>query len=629
MNHLKTTMVLMLLLVLFISSSTFSQDNPYKLSREEQRINSMDLAPITNSPTLSTGKTQRTVSQQESAIVQEMKVLKESGNPANRDRIIELQKQIDAITGNSVTRTSNPYVGGGTSFAGNPVFYDNPLVNASRIFSGAVKGIATCTEQLGSTAGKIWVAVGVPGPTTGGDTVKIFSSVDNGITWTLNYYAWLGGTDRIQYDQMDIELIESASGTKYFHLIYGLRSTNGTGNYFAGGWSFSSASAGNLWGLAWPGGGSVNRYYNPRLTSDNAQYPTNAYIYVVASYDSTISTGHYNSQRFAYMLNPYSTTPAITYTAGNVYWNSTTAILEDLQSDIAWFRNSNDSLMFSYSNCPDSTKIFFSKMAVGTYVGGSAGGFIGGTQSTDRKSHASLSTNGNSNGSAICIFNQITGGFQSVKYFRTTNFSFAGTINESVLMGPPAGTAYAPGITGIRKGDSHYFGYIYYGTSVDTLRLTKVTMGGAFTVDRVFVNPNIILTATCAPRPGWRNVSNDSCFVVYCGSGPSNVWASGGCTGTVTGIGGNQTPVSYKLEQNYPNPFNPVTKISYALPVQGLVTLRVYDILGKEVATLVNETKNPGSYTVEFNASNLSSGVYFYKLESNSFSDIKKLMLIK
>jgi hypothetical protein len=629
MNHLKTTTVLTLLLVLFISTFSFSQDNPYNLSTEEQRINSMNLAPITNAPTLSTGNTQRTVSQQEEALVQEMKVLKESGNSENRDRIIELQKQIDAISGNSVTRASNPYIGGGTSFAGNPVFNDNILVNATRIFSGSVKGIATCTEQVGTTAGKIWVAVGVPGPTAGGDSIKIFSSVNNGISWTLNYYAWLGGTDRIQYDQMDLELIESSSGTKYFHLIYGLRSSNGSGNYFSGGWSFSSASPGNLWGLAWPGGGAVNKYYNPRVTSDNAWYSTNAYIYVVASYDSTTATGHYNTQRFAYMLNPYSTTPAITYNAGPVYWSSSTSLAEDLHSDIAWFRNTNDSLIFSYSNCPDSTKIFFSKMAVGTYVGGSAGGFIGGTDPTDRKSHASLSTNGNTNGSVICIFNQVSSTYQRVKYFRTTNFSFAGTINESVLMGPSTGTTYTPGITGIRKGDAHYFGYIYYGSSVDTLRLTKVSTSGSFLVDRVFVNPNIILTATCSPRPGWRNVANDSCFVVYCGSGPTNVWASGGCTGTVTGIGGNTTPVSYKLEQNYPNPFNPVTKISYALPVQGLVTLRVYDVLGKEVATLVNETKNAGSYTVEFNASNLSSGVYFYKLESNTFSDIKKLMLIK
>jgi hypothetical protein len=101
---------------------------------------------------------------------------------------------------------------------------------------------------------------------------------------------------------------------------------------------------------------------------------------------------------------------------------------------------------------------------------------------------------------------------------------------------------------------------------------------------------------------------------------------------TVTGVG-NQTivaiPEKYDLKQNYPNPFNPVTKISFDLPKQGFVSLRIYDVLGREIRTLVNEVKAPGVYNIDFDASTLSSGVYFYKLETNGFSDIKKMMLIK
>ncbi|MGC8858889.1 MAG: T9SS type A sorting domain-containing protein, partial [Ignavibacteria bacterium] len=88
-------------------------------------------------------------------------------------------------------------------------------------------------------------------------------------------------------------------------------------------------------------------------------------------------------------------------------------------------------------------------------------------------------------------------------------------------------------------------------------------------------------------------------------------------------------PMEYRLSQNYPNPFNPVTKISFDIPKQGLVTLKVYDVLGREVRTLINEVKNAGSYTVDFNASELASGVYFYKLEVNGFTDVKRMMLIK
>jgi hypothetical protein len=92
---------------------------------------------------------------------------------------------------------------------------------------------------------------------------------------------------------------------------------------------------------------------------------------------------------------------------------------------------------------------------------------------------------------------------------------------------------------------------------------------------------------------------------------------------------GNETPKEYKLEQNYPNPFNPSTKINYSVPKAGLVILKIYDMLGKEVSTLVNESKNAGSYTIVFNGSNLSSGIYFYRLSSGKFTDTKKLILVK
>ncbi len=85
----------------------------------------------------------------------------------------------------------------------------------------------------------------------------------------------------------------------------------------------------------------------------------------------------------------------------------------------------------------------------------------------------------------------------------------------------------------------------------------------------------------------------------------------------------------FNLEQNYPNPFNPSTRISWQSPVSSHQTLKVYDILGNEVATLVNEYKPAGSYEIEFNASKISSGVYFYKLQSGGFSKVKKMILMQ
>ncbi|MHB8581590.1 MAG: T9SS type A sorting domain-containing protein [Ignavibacteriaceae bacterium] len=86
---------------------------------------------------------------------------------------------------------------------------------------------------------------------------------------------------------------------------------------------------------------------------------------------------------------------------------------------------------------------------------------------------------------------------------------------------------------------------------------------------------------------------------------------------------------NYSLSNNYPNPFNPVTTINYTIAVKDFVTIKVYDLLGKEIATLVNEEKNSGSYSVEFNASKLSSGVYFYRMQAGGFVETKKLILLK
>jgi predicted extracellular nuclease len=91
----------------------------------------------------------------------------------------------------------------------------------------------------------------------------------------------------------------------------------------------------------------------------------------------------------------------------------------------------------------------------------------------------------------------------------------------------------------------------------------------------------------------------------------------------------NITPKSFKLSQNYPNPFNPSTVITYSIPNESSVSLKIYNMIGQEVKTLVEENKAPGTYNVNFNASNLSSGVYFYSLRAGNYYQVKKMMLIK
>jgi hypothetical protein len=139
-----------------------------------------------------------------------------------------------------------------------------------------------------------------------------------------------------------------------------------------------------------------------------------------------------------------------------------------------------------------------------------------------------------------------------------------------------------------------------------------------------FIHPHTFLTDRrrnyCAVPPFY--LSNQDAYAVHFGVDIEPV--SG-----VSKLINSQIPKEYKLEQNYPNPFNPETNISFDLPKTGFVTLKIYDILGKEIVTLVNGMKNAGSYTIDFDASSLTSGVYFYRLESNGFTATKNMILGK
>jgi len=126
-------------------------------------------------------------------------------------------------------------------------------------------------------------------------------------------------------------------------------------------------------------------------------------------------------------------------------------------------------------------------------------------------------------------------------------------------------------------------------------------------------------------------------FPYYCvvHGGPGGQGMSGVITvENATDVNDNSISVyKFELDQNYPNPFNPSTTISYQLPMSSKITLKVYNIVGDEVATLVNEEKSAGSYRVNFDASSysggLSSGIYFYKLQAGPYSGTKEMILLK
>jgi probable HAF family extracellular repeat protein len=165
--------------------------------------------------------------------------------------------------------------------------------------------------------------------------------------------------------------------------------------------------------------------------------------------------------------------------------------------------------------------------------------------------------------------------------------------------------------------------------SYDLRTIYAIPGSGAF-----FFHMDISLTANTSHQivPDWQDLVNTDV----------TIYVDNGIDGTIddtlmlknqiTNVedrGNLYIPKEYKLEQNYPNPFNPSTTIKYSLPKESFVNLKIYNLIGEEVATLVNEEKTIGNYVIEFDATALPSGVYFYRIQAGSFVETKKMILLK
>ena len=245
----------------------------------------------------------------------------------------------------------------------------------------------------------------------------------------------------------------------------------------------------------------------------------------------------------------------------------------------------------------------------------------GGLTYTDYFSGVSPTSNGANALLCITFVNSLTGwiggsNLDHQNLYKTTN----GGLNWVFQTNPVSSYTY-PQINDVKFIDANS-GFAAHGTPAAGAILYTSNGGTNWTIDNgtntwfdcLWINNNIM---------------------TYCGEGTGKVYYSNISTGIKkinTGV-----PDKFELSQNYPNPFNPVTNIKFAIP-RGSPTgtlgddkpvLKVYDILGKEIATLVNENLQQGTYEVKFDGSKLTSGVYFYRLKAGKFSETKKLMLIK
>lgn len=570
---------------------------------------------------------------EEIQLINEIRQLRETNDKSKLNQIQELESQLESLNPNSISKPGESYDGViEPAPHGNQVFPPEAIGNVEIFNSGTayVSSMATATEQIGTTAGRIWVAFSLQ-KSGEPDSLRVYYS-DNGINWIWYAQGKLGGTDQINWDEMDMEIIENTTGEKYIWIVYGYRIDAGAGRWRTGGLIMQSPTfGGTFYSLSWPGDDDTKRYYRLRITSDNSWYSSLAYVYMVASFDSSSGSARVNTQKTVRCTNPYTTTPAFSYKADKFWWYSgSNNYQRDLHSDIAFFRNGSDSIIVSFSNVPDSTKLFFAKSDIsnGPGTADGAGGFIGGNNPTDHKQFARLSSNGNDNGSVICVFRQNTNARWWISYYRTTNFGNFNTMNQAALQGSVTSHSYQPEIVGVRNKPKHYFAWRLDG-SPDSLRYIGTTNLGMWPQNIGMMNGQSIISGVQGPKPGFRYAADDSCFTIYAPTGPYDIWAAYGCSGPVSVEDNEPLPSEYALLQNYPNPFNPITTIKYSIPEQTFIKIKVFNMLGQEIATLVNQELQSGNYEVTFSAVNYTSGVYFYRIEAGNFVQTRKMILMK
>ncbi len=514
---------------------------------------------------------------------------------------------------------------------------NSEATNFTRITNSLIVANSISREGL---HGEIYAAVGFFGSPTSPDTLKIFRSVNNGLNFTL--VGSVAESDlKITNNGLDIEAV-SKGDSSYAYVAM---------NYTLGG-NKSSALIRvrqdglqfNVYGLF---GDASRKYTLGRITSDNSVFFSSPYIYFSVTLDSTVSgTRRLKSKLFSLQ---------------NIFANNTflmTGYQDAVNGQYGYYvaGAAPDSAKFESDIAFVNTEGDQDQLYTITVVRGIPGLFGSGstlcfTRSVDLgitvpalfttadagyyKENPRIATTGFLNNSLMVCVRRLYGGGDWDPYsFYTTNVTTGTPAFVGDYVNSTTDTTIGVSVAGrIKSNGSYLFAFNNRLNGPNDSKIYTRPFSNGIIGTQVQSNP-VNITGTNFygnPDAGFRNINNDSCLVIWGGTVGIGSYVTGGCTGgTFTGIGSSTVKADdYHLSQNYPNPFNPSTIINYSLPVQSNVLIKIFDVLGKEVAYIVNETQSAGLHSIEFNGVNLTSGVYYYRIEANDFADTKKMLLIK
>ncbi|MBS1519258.1 MAG: hypothetical protein JSS91_14330 [Bacteroidetes bacterium] len=450
------------------------------------------------------------------------------------DKMIELQKEIEKTNG--MTNTVSGKNDFGTLIPPdrfNPQETDN--INLSYVIeseNNLIAGLAAQVEQRGSSAGKIWVAVGLANGDTGmlamPDTIGIYYSDNNGVTYNL--YAKIAFSDhnKIDFDNMDMEIIENTSGTKYLHLVFSYTTNGGYGQRLIGYTVVSAPTLGYAGTTLFPPGFGLNSMYTKaRITSDNARFPFNPFVTIAVTQDSVSGGQHYFMTKICRVLSPFTVSPTLKYLSKSIY-SVSAGFNNSVFTDVANYHNGDDSLIFVLSSYPgyEYGLYFYKAYSNAVVYPAVSGSYI---PTYDNLEYATIAANGGTNQTGLMIT-------FSDNYFNTGDFDQWVLTTSNARNWSIASLDYSKynssrfgDVIGRRNADGSFAVTFknFYGNmeNISAYRFTGLNLSSnVYSLNTDYAN------SVTSPKPLFRYLNNDSCLNIW--SSFYSVSSTSGCTST-------------------------------------------------------------------------------------------------
>lgn len=395
-NMNKKSICFILLAIMLFSANTFSQNKKAPPQAGQPSVIKFETGGLT--------KTVNTeLSEEAIKIKSQIDDLKKSGKLNSADKINELRRQSEDLSKNTVTVNSD--MQNQNSVFKKVISGKSDNVTASQIFEGGyLIASATQVEQRGATAGKIWLIVGIgqgdTGVTATGDSLFLYSSVDNGQSFSLITALSAAPAVKVNRDELDMEIIENTTGTKYLYITLGYTTGGYSGDKKITLLTFDNLGNFNETVLSIPGYSASSDYFKPRITSDNSTYPSISYVTVAFMQDSISGPDHNLMPKFFRIYNPYTMSPAITYFPKGLF-TPVPSLSNDFraQTDIAYYNNSGDTIIFILSAYPgNGSGVYIYKAHGNTNVYPVYKATLGSVYAGDEIEYARIASNGgNSN----------------------------------------------------------------------------------------------------------------------------------------------------------------------------------------------------------------------------------------